>query len=318
MLANLIIRPYRDEYTTSDLHSFCFTLNKKKFIRKDIELQGSRGKLVCSWYLEIIDKSTTCVIYCHGNSGSRIDSEEILETVLKYGMSLFCFDFSGCGMSDGDNISLGYYEKDDISTVVRYIYSIRSINLILWGRSMGAVASILYTYSNPHIMAMILDSPFSDFSKVADEMVSEYKIVPKFFRDYLFDATSRYIYSMMGFDIKKLVPKNFIKNCKIPTVFIHSNEDKLVKIHHSRELYGEVKGPKCFIEINSDHNTIRDKLVITKALKIVQFLIIRNQNEEEELITQRDHMPEFQPNLAKKIRHRKGFSQGDLSLIDRE
>ena len=48
MLANLIIRPNRDKYHSSDLHPFSFTLNKKSYYRKDIELTGKRGKIVCS------------------------------------------------------------------------------------------------------------------------------------------------------------------------------------------------------------------------------------------------------------------------------
>ena len=175
---------------------------------------------------------------------------------------------------------------------------------------MGAVASILYTYNNPHIIGMVLDSPFSDFSKVADEMVAEYKIVPKFVRKYLLNITAEYILKKINFDFRKLLPKNCIKNCKIPTIFIHSGQDKLVSIQHSKELYAQIKGPKCFIEITGEHNTIRDKTIIMKALKIIQFLIVRNQSEEQELMTAREHLPEFQPTLAKIIRHRRYMSEG--------
>ncbi|OMJ71722.1 hypothetical protein SteCoe_29985 [Stentor coeruleus] len=311
MLANLIIRPYRDIYTTRDLHPFYFTMSRRKFFRKDIELLGQRGKLVCSWYDEVNHPAETCVIYCHGNSGSRLDSEEVLDLVLKLGMSLFCFDFSGCGLSEGDFVSLGYFEKDDISTAVKYIYSENhEVNIVLWGRSMGAAACIFYSYSNPHIIAMILDSPFADFSKVADEMVAEYK-VPKFLRSYLLDRTTEYIKTHVSFDIKQLIPRNFIKNCKIPTIFIHSCEDKLIKIDHSRELYEVLKGPKCFMEITGEHNSVRDKIIVGKALKIVQFLITKSRDDEQEMVTARERPPEFQPDLAKLIRHRRGVSQGN-------
>ena len=47
-------------------------------------------------------------------------------------MSLFCFDFSGCGLSEGEYVSLGYYEKEDISTIVKYIYTENpSANIVL-------------------------------------------------------------------------------------------------------------------------------------------------------------------------------------------
>lgn len=312
-LANLIIRPYRDLYSVSDLRQNFFTLNRKQFTRKDIDLPGVRGKLVCSWFDNIKGISATCIIYCHGNSGSRLDSEEILETVLRCGMSLFCFDFSGCGLSDGDFVSLGHYEKEDISTVIKYIYSQKpKIHIVLWGRSMGAAASILYTFSNPHITAMILDSPFANFSQVADEMVAEYKIVPKFIRNYLIEATADYIKKNFNFDILLLNPVSFIKNCKIPTIFIHSVDDKLVKIEHSRELYEKFKGPKCFMEISGEHNTVRDRVIVIKALKIVNYLVGKCQKEEQEMATSRDHFPEFHPNLAEIIRHRRGVSQGNI------
>ena len=172
---------------------------------------------------------------------------------------------------------------------------------------------MLYSFNNPHVTAMVLDSPFSNFLKVADEMVGEYKIVPKFLRDYLFDLTAQHIKKVSNFDIKTLIPKKYIRNCKIPTIFIHSNEDKLVKIDHSRELYAEFKGPKCFIEITGEHNSVRDRGVVMKTLKIVQFLIIKCQSDDQEMVTSREQLPEFQPNLAEVIRHRRGFSQGDIN-----
>ena len=50
------------------------------------------------------------MVYCHGNWGSRIDAFDLLEILLPLGMSVFWFDFSGSGNSDGEYISLGHYE----------------------------------------------------------------------------------------------------------------------------------------------------------------------------------------------------------------
>jgi pimeloyl-ACP methyl ester carboxylesterase len=58
----------------------------------------------------------------------------------------FCgIDFGGCGLSEGNTISYGINEADDIDAVVSYLRTkYRIIDLHLWGRSMGAVAAILY------------------------------------------------------------------------------------------------------------------------------------------------------------------------------
>ena len=34
---------------------------------------------------------------------------------------VFAFDFAGAGQSEGEYLSLGYFEKDDLATVVDYL-----------------------------------------------------------------------------------------------------------------------------------------------------------------------------------------------------
>lgn len=46
-----------------------------------------------------------------------------VEELLKMKISVCLFDFSGSGLSDGEYISLGYYEQDDILAVVKYLKS---------------------------------------------------------------------------------------------------------------------------------------------------------------------------------------------------
>jgi alpha/beta superfamily hydrolase len=45
----------------------------------------------------------------------------ILKYVLPMGITAFMFDFSGSGKSGGDYISLGWYEREDLKVVVKYL-----------------------------------------------------------------------------------------------------------------------------------------------------------------------------------------------------
>ncbi len=51
-----------------------------------------------------------CVIYLHGNCSSRIEGQQAAKVLLPMGMTVFTFDFSGCGRSDGEWVTLGYKE----------------------------------------------------------------------------------------------------------------------------------------------------------------------------------------------------------------
>ena len=109
----------------------------------------------------------------HGNAGCKLEGESYQELLLPKGINLFCFDFSGCGRSEGDWVTLGYKEKDDLQTVINYLMSLGTVSKIgLWGRSMGAATSIMYVGQNPEskISCMALDSPFSEFTKVTHTM----------------------------------------------------------------------------------------------------------------------------------------------------
>ncbi len=75
-----------------------------------------------------------------------------------------CLDCAGSGMSEGEHVSLGYYEKEDLRVMVERLkvqYGLGTF--VLWGRSMGAVTALLYAAKYPDdIMAVISDNAFSD------------------------------------------------------------------------------------------------------------------------------------------------------------
>lgn len=131
-LVNLVCRPPRYTYDPDDvLGPKRFRIDGRLFERIDVEVMNRRRqRLRCSHYLPIIEGSRggqhtkfPCVIYCHGNCGSRVDASDCLDLLLPQSISVFAFDFSGSGLSDGETISLGFYEQDDLMAVIEYLRS---------------------------------------------------------------------------------------------------------------------------------------------------------------------------------------------------
>ena len=120
-----------------------------------------------------------CCIYMHGNSSCRMEALENVHYLLPQNITLFCFDFAGCGLSEGEYISLGWFERDDVAMIVEHLRECRRISTIaLLGRSMGAVTALLHADRDPSIAAIILDSPFSDLSKLVNELAYRYTKLP--------------------------------------------------------------------------------------------------------------------------------------------
>ena len=107
-----VIRPNRDKYFDFELGPEKFELKGKCYKRTDFTLRNKKNnKLVCSFW-EPFDEEREypklpCVIYLHGNSSSRCEVVPEIKYLLKKGITVFAFDFSGCGRSEGEYISLG-------------------------------------------------------------------------------------------------------------------------------------------------------------------------------------------------------------------
>ncbi|KAJ8759673.1 hypothetical protein K2173_009762 [Erythroxylum novogranatense] len=261
---NFVIRPPRADYNPDQyLWEKDFTLAGRAYKRNDLELTNERGHtLQCSHYIPSPfpeDTPLPCVIYCHGNSGCRADANEAAVILLPSNITVFTLDFSGSGLSDGDYVSLGWHEKDDLKVVISYLRSNKQVSRIgLWGRSMGAVTSLLYGVEDPSIAGMVLDSAFSNLFDLMMELVDVYKIrLPKFTVKMAVQYMRRVIQKKAKFDIMdlnciKVAPKSYI-----PALLGHASEDKFIQFHHSDLIFKSYAGDKNMIKFDGDHNSSR-------------------------------------------------------------
>ncbi|CAL0325836.1 unnamed protein product [Lupinus luteus] len=263
-LVNFIIRPPRAEYDPkSDLLDQEFMLRGKWYQRKDIEIKNNRGDVLqCSHYMPIISpegKPLPCVIYCHGNSGCRADASEAAIILLPSNITVFTLDFSGSGISGGEHVTLGWNEKDDLRAVVNYLRDDGNVSLIgLWGRSMGAVTSLMYGAEDPSIAGIVLDSPFSDLVDLMMELVDTYKVrLPKFTVKFAIQYMRRAIQKKAKFDISSLNTIKVAKSCFVPALLGHAIDDDFINPHHSDRIFEAYMGDKNIIKFEGDHNSPR-------------------------------------------------------------
>ncbi|XP_021729674.1 uncharacterized protein LOC110696639 isoform X2 [Chenopodium quinoa] len=263
-LVNFIIRPPRAEYSPEhDLLDQEFMLKGKWYQRKDVEIKNSRGDVLqCSHYAPLVKpdgKLLPCVIYCHGNSGCRADASEAAIILLPLNITVFTLDFSGSGLSGGEHVTLGWNEKDDLKAVVDYLRSDGNVSMIgLWGRSMGAVTSLMYGAEDPSIAGMVLDSPFSDLVDLMMELVDTYKVrLPKFTVKFAIQYMRRAIMKKAKFDIMDLNTIKVAKSSFVPVLFGHAIDDDFIQPHHSERIHDVYMGDKNFIKFEGDHNSPR-------------------------------------------------------------
>ena len=222
-----MIRPPRFEYDVKDLGPQNFVLDGLRATRTDLEVKNKEGfTLQCSHFEPAESnrewEEMPCVIYMHGNSSARVEALEAVTVLLPANMTVFCFDFAGCGKSEGEFISLGWWEREDLAIIVEYLRKERRVNTVgLWGRSMGATTALLYADRDPSIAGMVLDSPFSKLSDLVDELAKSYTKIPSLLIKGALQLIRKSVKSKAKFDIMQLNPIDKVGEAFIPAFFAH-------------------------------------------------------------------------------------------------
>lgn len=270
---NLVIRPPRTIYHPVQLGPVEFIADGVRGVRRDLKLKTKRGGyLACSHFLPRQDwqnetlRKCPVVVYLHGNSSSRLEAMSYVGSLIKKNISLFCFDAAGCGLSDGEYVSLGWHEKDDLATVVAHIRQSPFCGPVgLWGRSMGAVTALLYADQDPTLGAICLDSPFASFRQLAEDLAQSDNMIiplPSFVVSMALRVIRRKVQELADFDIDDLVPLDHASRSFVPAIFMHGEQDSFISPSHSRQLYDAYLGDKQYVSVKGDHNSERNREVV--------------------------------------------------------
>ena len=271
-LWKFIIRPPKDDYNEKMLGCPQFKYNRKKYQRKDYEIMSSQGYMMKCSFIEPFKEYRAAiempvVLYLHGNSSSRLEGLNIAAELLKRDINLFVIDFPGCGLSEGEYISLGYHESDDVGNVINFLEKLPGVgNIGLWGRSMGAATTMIYAHRDNRVKAICLDSPFADFNKLAKELTLKQVNLPGILINGALSIVRSTILKKNGLDIDKLKPIDAAEKTFQPAIFIHAINDELINVQHSIELFnrygGQEKSLKCCDK--GGHNTKRSTMILNE------------------------------------------------------
>ena len=126
------------------------------------DFRSSDGITLKGWYIPAPGPARGTIIYCHGLNRSKVEMLPRAQFGHQLGYNGLLFDVRHHGQSGGEVTSLGYHERLDVLGAVRYALEVEKAErpIILWGVSMGAVASLLAAADSPDVAAVISDSAF--------------------------------------------------------------------------------------------------------------------------------------------------------------
>lgn len=151
-----LICPGRAQYELSELGPSTFNFDTENnnqemsAIREDFQITNIRGeRLECSfWHKTPLSQENhvpPCILYLHGMSSSRKEVIYIRDKILSTGFSLFALDLSGSGKSEGEHVTYGHNEKEDVRAVMDFLFASNKASAVgIWGRCIGGAAALLH------------------------------------------------------------------------------------------------------------------------------------------------------------------------------
>ena len=201
------------------------------------------GLRLAGWYIPSRNGAT--IILCHGLGDNRVGTLPQAILLAEHGYGSFLFDFRGHGESEGEMITYGYSESDDVLAAVDYLLSRPDVDpqrIGILGGSLGAATALRAAARSTHLKAVVAESAFTSLE---DEVASSFTVFSGLPAFPFAPLTVAFAQWQTGLRISEVRPIDDIPSIAPRSVFIiHGTGDDLIPAEQGLRLYEAAGEPK--------------------------------------------------------------------------
>lgn len=191
------------------------------------------------------------IILVHGYCRNQEYVWDYAEKYLKAGYNVLTPDLNASGSSDGEYLTMGLVESDDIVAWANEIAKKdHEAKIILHGISMGAATVMMSTAKNlpENVVAAVEDCGYTSAYEMFTEQLGKIYDLPGFPIMNFINVVNK---AKTGYFLSDAKPLDAVSETKIPMLFIHGKNDKLVSVEMETKLYETSNAPiKKKIEVD--------------------------------------------------------------------
>ncbi len=148
---------------------------------EDVRIAGPRGALA-AWYLPALNGCTLiCLHGLHDHRGQWL--EQVARLRARGGYGALLLDFPGHGDSEGDMVTYGVFERDDVAAAVNWLRARGDVDMrgvAVMGYSLGAITATLAAANIPELGALVIESGFADLRHDIGHLFTRFTHLPAF------------------------------------------------------------------------------------------------------------------------------------------
>lgn len=202
----------------------------------------SGNETIHGWYLPARGTAQGTVLFLHGNAENISTHIGSVYWLPEKGYNVLALDYRGFGKSTGTPSLPG--NQQDAEQAIRYLLGrsdTAETNLFLLGQSVGgaiALDALARSEFRGKIRSIVCDSAFSSYRLIAREKIAA--IWPAWPLQIPLSWLFRDDYSPI---------RRAAEISPTPILFIHGDQDQIVPVHHSYDLFAAAKEPKKLLII---------------------------------------------------------------------
>jgi alpha-beta hydrolase superfamily lysophospholipase len=213
----------------------------------DWYIKSADGLRLHAYYLPSENKAKRYVLLSHGYKGSGFgDFANIAKFLHEHNCNLLFIDQRGCGESEGEFITFGVREQDDIR---RWSYLIAKRNtdklpIYLYGESMGTTSVLLASGRKlpDDVKGIIADCGFKSMKGQFRDMASKWFHLPRI--ELLLFRLSVWCRLSGEFSMKDSDTTSAMAVNRLPILFFHGSDDTYVYPKNTIDNYNICQAPK--------------------------------------------------------------------------
>lgn len=168
--------------------------------------------------------SSKTVVCLHGHNSCFASQLKYLPIFLSLGYSVFIPDHRRSGLSGGDTVTFGAYEKHDVLDWISELRARRPEDSVaLFGESMGAATAIMVAAEIPDAVFLIDYCGYANFEGLLTRYTDNEGI-----RKAVMPSIRLIAEHCFGFEVKECDALEAIKRVSCPILIMHSKADKTV------------------------------------------------------------------------------------------
>lgn len=205
------------------------------------------------WVQSTGEHSDVVILYCHGNKHNMDAYWDRIEFLRQLGAHVFTFDYRGFGMSEGTSSEQGMYADADAALAVLEARGYTGDSVVLYGFSLGNVASIHLAARRIVPRALIAESPFASSTALAQGGIG-------------LDFPARWL-TAGTYDNAET-----IREVTVPLLLLHGDDDDFVRYRdNGRVVFEHANEPKKLILVpGAGHDNVPQTYGVERYLEEVR------------------------------------------------